>query len=99
LTKAGFDEQCGDDLLCAEGTCFNGRCTTVCGDSNECPDGYVCGFQAGVCLDASKGASDTAPMFPGLGCSALGALPTFLLLLPILALRRRRRTAAAQRQG
>jgi hypothetical protein len=95
LTKAAFDEQCGDDLPCAEGTCFNGRCTTVCGDSTECPDGFVCGFEAGVCLDANSGGGDVPPVFPGLGCSALGALPTLLLLLPILALRRRRRAASA----
>jgi hypothetical protein len=94
-TRAAFDEQCGEDLPCAEGTCFNGRCTNVCSDANQCPDGFVCGFEEGLCIDASKGGGVPPPMFPGLGCSALGALPTLLLLLPVLALLRRRKRATA----
>jgi MYXO-CTERM domain-containing protein len=92
----GVGSTCTTRHDCADGICYDGLCSTWCGDGGSCPNDYTCetGYTTrGVCKPSSGGnapapacacvSSDQPPRTPGV-------LVAVMALFGLLAARRRR---------
>jgi len=78
--------EAGEVTPCGAYACSSGGCLTVCHDSGECAPGFAC--DEGACVERPTESSQQ-----GCGCSSSSSAPTASLVLLLLGLLRRPRTA------